>query len=617
MADQAHVTQPPRAWWIALGGRNAISVWSWLLPTVAAVAFTVSFEVPAFDYRLWPRVALVMSVQALFVPLLLVGHALLRAQSRPRPWLGIAVFVTLGVARGLAIYGLAPYIEPIARDALSYQIALNVTYALLTLPFIAIVVDAVRHYRSLRARVRDEAVRWERALGEAEAAFTREYADYRDKVDTEVMARVINLQDEMAARAREAAGAGAVTGADELRRLSAEVVRPLSHELILEPTSIKVVPASFVSTPPRWELRDVLRDASREPAAGHWGLCAVMGLLGVVGLSLYGSIPLLAMNFGWNLVIFGLLPGAIAHATRRAWQRMSVARAWAASIAMWSVLGVVAVTSTAGLMRILTGAGTVFWGVAILYVILSALTVVALAGFQRQRDLQVELIDILAHQEALASRLMMRIDHERRELGLVLHGSVQASLTRAAMALDRWGVTLDVNELPDVVAEVRTALDAAVSAFEGADTLRNDLEAVVRDRLRLWSGAVTCSWTVAPDAVRAIDGAAAKKVGDIVGEAVTNAVRHGRADEVSVGVVLDGSVVVVCVRDNGTGALAVRQPGAGLGGLARAGIPWTLDRVGAWTEFTVRIPALLGDVLRTQEEEPKSAGAHRPQRSAG
>ena len=593
MTDRSAPRRRPSAWWTALGGRNALSVWSWVLPTIAAVAFTVTFEVPAFDYRLWPRIGLVMAVQVLLIPPLLAGYALLRAQRHPRPWLGIAVFAALGLARGLVIDGIAPYIEPVARDSLAYQLALNVTYALVTLPFIAVVVDSIRRYRALRAQVRGERARWERALGEAEAAFTREYAEYQRTVETEVMARVINLQDEIAARAREAAGAGAVSGAEDLRRLSAEVVRPLSHELMLQPTTITIAVTPFASAPPRWAVGDVLRDASRAPSAGHWGVWAVMGLLGLVGLSLYGSVPLLAMNLGWNLVLFGLVPAAIARVTGPALARLPVSAAWAASFVQWSVLGIVAVLGTSGLMQATIGDGVVFWGVSVLYVALSFLTVVALAGFRRQQQLQDELGDLLVHQEAMASRLMMRIDRERRELGLVLHGAVQASLTRAAMALDRWGEGHDPDALPAMVAEVGAALDTVVRAFEIGEPFNSGVDAVVRDRLRLWEGAVRCSWSVAPEAAQSIDGALAKAIGDIVGEAVTNAVRHGQADEVVVNVSFDGVAGVVSVRDNGTGPVALRHPGAGLGLLARSGLPWTLERVGSWTEFTVRVPSLV------------------------
>lgn len=407
------------------------------------------------------------------------------------------------------------------------------------------------------------------------------------------MARVIDLQDEIAARAREAEGAGAVAGADQLRRLSAEVVRPLSHELMLEPTSITIAAAPFVSDPPRWAIRDVLREACRAPSAGHWGVCAVMGLLGLVGLSLYGSAPLLLLNLGWDIVLFGLVPAAMARVALPARARLSVGWAWVLNFVQWSLLGTVAVVGTAGLMQVTTGEMTHFWGVSILYVALSAVIVIALAGFRRQWQLEDELSAFLVQQETLASRLMLRIDRERRELGLVLHGSVQASLTRGAMALERWGRTPDADALPAAVAEVQAALDTVVRAFDSGEPFASGLDVVVRDRLRLWEGAVQCTWYVSPEAVQAIDGALAKGIGDIIGEAVTNAVRHGQADEVNVDVRLDGPSAVVSVRDNGTGPVAVRHPGAGLALLARAGLPWTLDRVGSWTEFTARVPALL------------------------
>ena len=590
MADRRASAALTRAWWAALGGRNALSVWSWLLPTVAAVAFTCAFEVPAFGYRLWPRVTLILTVQALLIPLIFAGAALLHRQSRARPWLGIAIFVLLGATRGIAVFVLAPFIEPISRDYLPYQIALNITYALLTLPFIAVVVDAMRRYRELRGRVREEGLRWERALHDAEAEFAVEYESYREKVDSDVLARVVHLQDEIASAAREAAGVGAVAGAAELRRLSAEVVRPLSHELILEQTSIRVVPAPFVTAAPRLGVRDVMRDASRAPLGGHWGVCIVMGLLGLVGLSIYGSASLLAVNLVWDLLIFGIIPSLAAPVIAHAWSRLPVPWAWAASAALWSLLGMVGVLGTAALMKLVLGSGIVFWAAAIAYLVLSGLSVIAVAGFRRQLLLETELTDLLGRQEMLAARLMQRIEHERRELGLVLHGSVQASLNRAALALDRWGETFDPHEFPAVVAEVRAALEAVVGAFEAGAPLQGSLDVVVRDRLRLWEGAVDCHASVSAEAIAAADGAVSKTVGDVVGEAITNAMRHGHAERIDVDVTLSGDWIEVRVRDDGQGPTAGRHPGAGLGTLGRAGISWNLERVGAHTLLTVRVP---------------------------
>ncbi len=592
---------PAPAWWGALGGRNALSVWSWVLTTAAALVFTVLVEVSAFDYRLWPRILLVSCVQVVLIPLILAGHALLSRQSRPRPVLGLAIFIGLGLARGIAVDVLAPAIEPVARNALVYQLALNVTYALLTLPFIAMVVDSIRRHRELRARVRAEGLRWQRALSDAEAEFAREYARYRETVDSEVVARVVDLQDEIASLAREAAGAGAVAGAEELRRLSAEVVRPLSHELILEPSAIRVVPAPLAAPPPRLDLRDVLRDAGRSPLAGHWGVCLVMGLLGVVGLWLYGSAPLLAVNLGWDLIAFGLVPSVTVPVITSVWSRMPASWAWGASVCLWAVVGIIGVLGTAGLMSLFLGDGIVFWGATAAYVVLSALCATAVAGYRRQLALEAELAGLLSRQEALASRLLRRVEHERRELGLVLHGSVQSSLTRAARALDRWGETLDPDALPSVIAEVRTALDSVVSAFDTRDPLHGSLDSVVRDRLCLWEGAVDCRATISVEAVAAADAAVVKAVGDAVGEAITNAVRHGHAEVVDVDIAVEGDWIVVRVRDDGVGPVGVRDLGAGLGTLGQAGAAWSLERAGDRTLLTVRLPAETTSVMETEQ----------------
>lgn len=591
------------AWWSALGGRNALSVWSWLLPTAAALAFTALVEVPAFGYRPWPRVLLVVCVQVVLIPLMVGGHALLRRQAHPKPVLGMSIFVALGMTRGFAVDVLAPYIEPVAMSSLAYQLALNVTYALLTLPFIALAVDSIRRYRELRARVRDEARRWQQALSEAEAEFAREYATYRETVDSEVMARVIDLQDEIASLAREAAGAGALAGAEELRRLSAEVVRPLSHELILEPSAIRVVPAPLAAPPPHLGLRDVLRDAGRSPLAGHWGVCLVMGLLGLVGLSPYGSAPLLVVNLGWDLLIFGAVPAALRPWITVGWSRMPASWAWLLSACLWAVLGLVGVAGTASIMSVVIGDGVVFWAVTVAYLVLSALSAVAVAGFRRQLALQAELTGLLSRQEALASRLIQRIDYERRELGLVLHGSVQASLTRAAIVLDRWGETLDPQTLPAVISEVGAALDGVVSALDLRDHLQVGLEAVVRDRLRLWDGAIDCRASISEEAAAATDGAVAKVVGEVVGEAVTNAVRHGQAETVEVDVALEGDWICVRVWDDGLGPVGTRHLGAGLGTLGDSGVSWSLERVGGRTLLTVRLGVLAAFVMETEQSE--------------
>ncbi|MFM9135385.1 MAG: sensor histidine kinase, partial [bacterium] len=305
-----------------------------------------------------------------------------------------------------------------------------------------------------------------------------------------------------------------------------------------------------------------------------------------------------------DVIAFGLVPALLATLIPPSWQRWPAGWAWLASACAWSVLGTVGVLVTAALMSAFAGAGIVYWGVVVAYVALSALTVVAFAGFRRQADLDVELTGILARQEVRASRLMHRIDYERRELGLVLHGAVQASLTRAALSLERWGAggeARDLDALPEVIEEVRRALDFAVGALDIRPPAWGGLEEVLRDRLRLWEGAVTCEWTVDAEVGQVADAMLAHRIGDVVGEAVTNAVRHGQAERVGVDVGLEGDWVLVRVRDDGVGPVGSRHPGAGLGHLGPVGIAWSLERDGPETLLTVRLPAIGGRVMETEQ----------------
>lgn len=223
---------------MALGGRNAITMWSWSLTSVAALVVAAVYDTEAFDLPLWPRLLLVTATQIVSLPFVIAAHAVLARLTRPMPLVGLGLMVALGAVRGIIIMILAPWIEPLAIDSAAYHVAINVAFARVTLPFIAMIVDALRRHRALHARFVGEQEQWNEALRSAEMQFNAEAAAYQDVVDRNISAAVVVLLDDLDRVAREAGAASAA--ADQLRRLSAEVVRPLSHELILRPPSIDV-----------------------------------------------------------------------------------------------------------------------------------------------------------------------------------------------------------------------------------------------------------------------------------------------------------------------------------------------------------------------------------------
>ena len=593
MNDPPRVNQAgvePRAWWSALGGVNAISVWSWIVTTAVAVFVAGAYEVPTFDYRLWQRLGLVLAVQVTLIPVLILGHLVLARLPRSIPLIGIVIFIVIGAFRGVSITVLAPFIEPLARPGIGFQVIVGVTYALLSLPFIAIVVDSLRQHRSLQARVLTAQEGWADAIQVTRTQFDAEYAIYRRRVETEVNARIITLTDDLASVARDAAAAGAIAAADDLRRLSADVVRPLSHELILEASPARVAPITFTAPPPLLGLRDVLRNAPRTPTAGHWVVCTAMVFLSAVGLAPLTTPTFIVINVVWDIVIFGFVPSVARAIGGRWWSQTSKQAAWLASFALWVGLATLGVTGTAILGGIMTTQAVFYWSAGAFYVLISTGTVIAWTGFRKLQALQDEYIALLAEQEDLAAGVMARVDRDRRHLGLVLHGSVQSSLAKAAHTLEGWTDTMDVDALPEVIAEVRRALTTAMSSIDLEPPSGRSLASVLNERIRLWADAVKCSLTVSDEAFTLHDPLLTEQVGDIAGEAITNAVRHGQADTMSINVDMSDGALLLVVSDNGRGPDDSRPTGGGIGHLIRSGYDWTLERQRDRTILTVRIP---------------------------
>lgn len=588
-------------WWGALGGPHAITRWSWFVTTAAAVVVTIGYEIPAHDYRALPRILLVLAAQVLLIPALLLGHRILTRLHRPLPALGLAIFVIVGAFRGIVMTVLAPHIEPLARGGLGLQLAVGITYALISLPFIAVVVDAIRCHRALQTLVMTTQRDWQQAIRDTEAEYDTVYAEYRRRVEYEVAARVIDLIDDLAIIAREASKAGAVSAAEELRRLSAEVVRPLSHELMITGTPPRVAPSTFSPSPPILGIREVLQEAPKTPAAGNWATCVAMVLLGLVGLAPLASPALVLANAGWDLVVFGLLPRLIGTSAGAWWGRQPTGRAWFASGALWIAVAITGVLGTAVLESFIAGRATLYWSAGGLYVAISAGSVIASAGFRRTLALDAELVLILEVQEDQATAVLTRIERNRRHLGQVLHGTVTSALSQAAMRLERWSQTMDGAELPRVVDEVRRALDGAIAAIDVGPPTGRSLTEVAFDRVALWADALDCSLQIDDAGLVDTDPIIVEQVGDIIGEAITNAVRHGLAERIWIHIARGVRALEVTVTDDGIGPGDEHRPGGGLGNLARAGYAWRLERREHRTVLQVRIPLAASLVMRTEQ----------------
>lgn len=203
---------------------------------------------------------------------------------------------------------------------------------------------------------------------------------------------------------------------------------------------------------------------------------------------------------------------------------------------------------------------------------------------------------------------------ERTRLATELHDSLSQSLSGVACQVAAGHRALRAD--PDAADARLTAAGQMLDACR--NELRNclfdlrgdaldgtDLETAVRTSLARIAGAAT-RVAVRLDVARArLDDTAAHALLCVIRELVSNALRHGRADDVRVAGCRDGGLLRVSVRDNGCGFDPRRRPGPAEGHFGLTGVRDRLRRLkgtveirsapGRGTRVTVALPISRAD----------------------
>jgi len=207
-------------------------------------------------------------------------------------------------------------------------------------------------------------------------------------------------------------------------------------------------------------------------------------------------------------------------------------------------------------------------GGAMLAVLVSASIVWLTSGTGQWRAPQTQLLSTYAdeidaaHIEVLVQAEILR--SLTKDAARILHGSVQSKLTACVVALDRAARTNDQIAHAEAIAQARQLLrEPILPVSETREAL--GLRTLVDAKIALWQGLAGINAFVASDVGR-ICGATADTSAEIVEEALTNAIRHGSADSISVQIDavadVDGDCVRITVIDDGIGCLDTR-PGFG------------------------------------------------------
>jgi len=548
------------SWWPRIGGPNAITIWSWLITLPLAILISLS-AVREIGMPLLPWLTLVIGVQiGLIPPLLLIRATYLSARPRPsRPLIALVTFAVLGAMRQAALGAIAWGMGyDAAVDLIAPWSVTGAIYGVVSLSVIAIVVDSSREHADTTDR-----------LGELQASL--------DAVTVLESERLAELEADFLAEAEasvmnalaEVRRTDALSASRSLREVAEAVVRPLSHKLADDqawaPPAVTAPAAPVASR--RWG--SVM--AQMRPVAP----------LGPVLLLEGAGLPFMLTRVGVleALVNLGVGGTALFLATALVFRRWPQPRRPARRVLSFALAYVLCAAVACAL--VFACFAVLGWNASFLLVVIAIYPLLSLAlsaatAIEAQREsIEDDMAGLVVRQAQVVDRLRVRVAAARRRISHALHSSVQAEIIASAISLARTGDTRPAQEELDRLSDrVSTALRESTAETPSAGSLRERIDEITL----LWEGVLDVRIDAADDLWPALDADAhiQSAVVDVVAEALTNAVRHGRSAWARVSLTLTHAGLVVEVVSGGRlGA----SPRSGLGSrtIAEASSRWSLE----------------------------------------
>ena len=538
-----------------IGGRNAISRWSWIItiPLALLVSNTYAGSPSISEVLIWQSIVLVVHC-LLGVVMWVAWKTVLPSTNRAsRPVTALVFFGLLGLTRGLLLQ-LAQEIVGISGGVFSERLAINVAGSIVALSAIAIIVD---DYRT------DEAIvqRLARARMTLSTLLDREAAALR-AADIEVLSQV---QERLI---RELGASGA--SPERIRAVADEIVRPISHELADQATNPQVL--DIDDSGPKVRL-------TFTQAFGRMGAPSPLALVILVEGTIFGAVatrfglPVALGNvaLGGGLLLIGcwliqrFLPLPQHPIGRLAALAVALAGVGAAVTELtYLVITPLSATFPAGLIGVPGGMAAA--GVAL------SLWAAVNAGRQLRQQEMAEAVG----QEAVAIDRMRHVIEQRRlQASRFLHGTIQGELVAAALRQDN---AADVSE----VISRRFA--------EYGSMPERSAQQQVADVVSAWSSVLTITfhpdgevWDVIASQTERIN-----LLVDALSESLTNVVRHASDTRVDIDLGLKGRMVALEVRSLGISG-SVASPGIGLAQLRARGAEVRLDTKGDQVHLTVSL----------------------------
>jgi signal transduction histidine kinase len=579
------------ATWRSLAARSqAPQLWerlgyaSTLSQSVALWYFPVSLAGPLFidrarfggSWTMWIAISVVaqLVLMASFEICRRMIHRPGRARSQPARTL-IAILAATFL-RGLSLGLLVMWFGFSSSTELGYRLLAGLN-AMAMIVVIALAISARDRHRELIGSLDRERA----SLAELDISMQGRLAEITRGITSLVTAKVEPMLDDLDEVLNEVAGGADVDlGLQSLRHLVDDELRPLSHQLSLETVDLDVlaVPVARVDRirvpmPEYLSIRQALLPGTSAAVTMICALAPAVRQLSAAGMLVFvlGLGALVLLGVGAICRVAGGLRLPVLVCIGTVSLAVSLTLAMGIVLMEWAGLPVPEHVVIPGLIiGAAIGAGTATYS----------------AVDERRAVTQAQLLVAVQELQSSVSRLRQQAWIGRRRVSYILHGSVQSALHAASMRLS-------ANPRPDpaLIAEIRSDISKAMGklgATSERPALVNDALAETAD---LWREACSVEWAVSPAAhvLMTRNATAAECALEIVREGVGNAIRHGRASHVNVGIEARSSHLLIAISDDGRADGHEAQRGLGSRMLDEMCVSWSRESDDCGTTLTAEL----------------------------
>lgn len=547
-----------------IGSRYALSNMVLLFFLLPAYGTGLIFEAIRLETTFLERFAVATAGYLATILILIAARTTWPGESdKSRPGFVLATFLVAGAFRGVTILIAELITGQHQAGEEFYRLLGGPVFTFVTLTVGAVLASNYQRHRESLSALADERYR----LQIRTAGIRAKVQIQRD----ELQSKVRNLLDPAIAKIQaNLSGQSSIAVINSLQSTVDEVVRPLSLEVAdttdeLEAVSGKAVLKEKAAVPKRIMLGEFL--------VPFWA-ALISSVISTPVAFIFeeplGALSIIASIFASLFLCLGLI------------QKLTMSVPIKPELACV----IVPVIYTISLSPIYLIADSLDWAVSVeqIHSLLLFGAVVGGTAFaaqfaQLQRKTTTEKLAAVNQElEILNASLRQELWLNRRRTASVLHGPVQAALFASAMKLSQ-----TAEPTPELVVEVERDIQDALEKLNNPNNLEGEeISTVLEQIVEIWSDAAQITISFSEELERALlrKPLASEALIEISREFINNAIKHGKAETVSLRVFkVDPYRLAVEVTDDGQGAPPGAKPGFGSKLLTELSLSWNQSRV--------------------------------------